>query len=80
MNRVVRVSVSSGIIGMLLSDSRGALEKTIAKCNNQGYRVVQVIPDGGGNIFRLLLKLICLICTLFLWTFDDGYILILEAK
>jgi hypothetical protein len=79
-NRVVRVRLSGGLIGAISSNSRTALENTMSDANAQGWRCVQVLPEGQQNIFMWLASLFVLCCTLCLWTFSPGFLVVLERR
>jgi len=44
-NKVIRVSFSGGIIGLLVGSHRGKLENNILKMNADGWNLAEVIPD-----------------------------------
>jgi len=79
-NTVFRVTLSGGIIGALTANPKGKLQKKITEMNKQGYRVGQVLPDDTGNILIAILRVIILVCTLFLWTIANGYYVIGEKR
>ena len=78
INRVERVTLSGGIIGAFVTNARSALEVKMWALNAEGWKCRQVIPEYSLNGFKMLLQLLVLICTLFLWTFEPGYLLLLE--
>lgn len=78
MNKIVRISLAGGLIGLLTTNPRGALERTITRANEEGWRTVQVVPHSDTNLFVLILKLAVLILTLGLWTWGAGYLVVLE--
>lgn len=77
INKVVRVSFSGGILGMILGSSRGKVESVVQKHNSDGWNVAEVIPDNP-NLAIWLVRLILLILTLGLWTLSSGYLFIME--
>lgn len=79
-NRVVRLSLSGGLIGVLFTNPRRALEKTIKDQNAQGWNCHQIVTHSGQNIAVKVLQLVVLCLTLLLWTWDDGYILLFEKE
>jgi len=79
-NKVLRVDLTGGLIGWLLSDPRSALEGAIQQANREGWHVVEVLPDARTNLIMLLARLIILVVTLFLFTTDNGYLVILEKS
>lgn len=80
LNKVVNVTLTGGIIGMLGSSPQNALNNRIKKENANGWRVLQVIPADSGNIFLAILRIIILCLTIFLYTTANGYYVILERK
>jgi len=46
INKVVRISLSGGIIGLLLTNPRRALEDRIRYENDQGWNAIYVIHHG----------------------------------
>ena len=79
-NKVVRVSLSAGILGIMLTNPRAAVENAIAEQNAQGWRFVQMVDHSDTNLLMGLLKLIVLCCTLFLWTWSSAYLIVFERE
>lgn len=79
-NRVLTVSLAGGLIGMLLTNPRKALEDSIDKANGEGWNAIHVLPHSATNLFVTILKLTVLICTLGLWTWGAGYMVLLERE
>jgi hypothetical protein len=80
INRVERVSLSGGIIGALATNPRSAIERKCNELNAEGWNCRQIMPHSTRNLFVLILQNIILVCTLFLWTFGAGYILLFEKE
>jgi hypothetical protein len=80
INKVVRISLSGGLIGLLLTNPRAALEQRIMKENSDGWSVVQVITHSDTNLAAMILRIAILIITLFLWTWGAGYLVIFERE
>ena len=76
-NQVVRVSFSSGLLGLLVGSSRGKLEAVIQKHNKEGWNLAEIVPDNP-NLIILVLRVLLLLLTLGLWTLSSGYLLIME--
>ena len=76
--KIASVKLSGGIIGILTTNQRNALESAIVQYNNEGWRCHQVLADETRNLFIKLLQGAVLVCTLFLWTWGNGYLLLLE--
>ena len=79
-NKVVRVSLSSGILGTMLTNPRSAVESAIAEQNAQGWRFVQMVDHSDTNLLMSVLKLVVLCCTLFLWTWSSAYLIVFERE
>ena len=76
-NKVVRISYSGGLLGLLFGSARGKLEKVLEDNNRKGWNLAEVIPDNP-NLVIILVRLILLTITLGLWTLSTSYLLILE--
>ena len=77
INKVVRVSFSGGLLGLIFGSSRGKVESVVNKHNADGWNVAEVISDNP-NMALILLRLIILILTLGLWTIATGHLFIME--
>ncbi len=80
INRVERIALSGGLIGMLATNPRHALESALVKANAEGWSCRQILPHRTTNLLALLLQLAILACTLGLWTFGAGYLILLERE
>lgn len=76
-NKVVRISYSGGLFGLLFGSARGKLEKVLEDHNDKGWNLAEVIPDNP-NLLILVFRLVILTLTLGLWTLSTSYLLILE--
>lgn len=79
-NKVVNVTLTGGIIGLLAASPQNSLNNRIKKENANGWRVIQVIPAASGNIFLVIFRLLILVLTLFFYTPVDGFYIIMEKK
>lgn len=79
-NKVVRISLSGGLIGLLATNPRRALDDAIDKANQEGWNAIYFQPHKTSNVFVALLQILVLICTLGLWTFGAGYMILLERE
>jgi zinc-ribbon domain len=77
-NRVVKVDFTGGLIGALAQNQTAKLNTIINSCNEKGWEVVQIVEDRSGNLLVSLFRAILLIITLFLFTFEDGYKIVLR--
>jgi hypothetical protein len=80
INKVERIALMGGLIGALLTNPRKALEKAITRANEEGWNCRQILPHTTTNLFMRILMALCLVCTLGLWTFGAGYLLLLEKE
>jgi hypothetical protein len=78
INKVVRISLSGGIIGALLTNPRAALEKRIFQENAEGWSAHQIMVHTETNLFVFFLRILVLFLTLFLWTWGAGYLILFE--
>lgn len=76
-NKVVRISYSGGLLGLLFGSARGKLEKLLSEHNKAGWNLAEVVPDNP-NLLIWVVRIIILVLTLGLWTLSNGYLLILE--
>lgn len=78
INKVVNVTLTSGIIGLLFDSPQRKLNDKIKFENQQGWRIVQIIPSDSGNLFLVLFRFMLLIITFLLFTTANGYYLVCE--
>ena len=76
LNKVDRISLSGGLIGLLFTDPRGALDSNIMKNNSNGWECHQIFPHSSDNLFITILQTVVLIITLGIWTWGAGYIVL----
>ena len=79
-NKVVRISLSGGLIGALTTNPRKALEDAIDKQNQDGWVATHIDPHRTTNLFIGILQVLVLIFTLFLWTWGGGYMILFERE
>ena len=77
-NKVVRIALSGGIIGLLTTNPRRALENRISDENGQGWRCLYFLPHVDTNLLVAVLRIVVLVCTSFLWTWGAGYLILFE--
>ena len=80
VNRVVRISLAGGLIGLIATNPRRALENAIDKGNQDGFHCHQIVPHSERNIFVFLLQIVVLILTIGMWTWGGGYILLFQKE
>jgi hypothetical protein len=79
-NKVIRLSLNGGIIGLLTTNPRKALDDAIDKANQDGWNAIQIQPHKTSNLLILLLQIITLFLTIFLWTWGSGYLVLMERE
>ena len=79
-NKVVRISLMGGLIGALTTNPRKALEEAIDKENNEGWNAIHIEPHSTANLLVWVLQLVVLVCTLGLWTWGGGYMVLFEKE
>ncbi len=80
INKVVRVSLSGGLIGLLTTNPRRALDNIIDKHNQEGWNAVYFSNHTDTNLLVAILRLLVLACTLGLWTWGAGYLVLFERQ
>jgi len=79
-NKIVRISLSGGIIGMLTTNPRAALERRIQEENRAGWNTVYFTSHRDTNLFVSALQVLVLFITLLLWTWGAGYLVLMERE
>ena len=77
VNKSVRVGFSGGLLGALFGNKKGKIDGILQRENADGWNLAYVIPDNR-NLAIIILQLIVLVATLFLWTFSTGHLFIFE--
>ena len=80
VNKLVRIALAGGIIGLLTTNPRRALDQRIDKENQEGWTATYFITHSETNLFMSMLRLLVLFLTLFLWTFGAGYLILFERE
>ena len=80
VNKVVRIALSGGIIGALITNPRRALDHRIDKENQEGWNAIYILPHSETNLFISVLRLVVLVCTFFMWTWGAGYLILFERE
>lgn len=79
-NKVVRLSLAGGLIGLLTTNPRRAIDNAIDKANQDGWHCHQIVPHSSRNLLVWILQVVVLLLTFFLWTWGAGYILLFEKE
>jgi len=79
-NKVVNIPLTGGIMGLLSVSPQKLLNNRIRKENLNGWKVVQIIPSNSGNVFLAIFRFILLVLTLFIYTTENGYYVIMEKR
>lgn len=80
INTIVRVGLRGGLIGWFTVDPRKKLEYVVDLYNKEGWNLHQIVPHKSRNGFIEIVRWLVLLCTLLLYTFEDGYILVFEKE
>ena len=78
LNKVVKVTLKGGLLGMLADDPHRTLSAAITRENQDGWKVVQVIPDDTGNLVIMIIRFVILMLTALLYTPANGYWVVME--
>lgn len=79
MNKVVKISLTGGLIGFIAGDAISLLNRRIREENAQGWEVIQVLPDTDANLVTVIIRIILLCITSFLFTTTNGYYVVLKS-
>ncbi len=80
INKVVRISLAGGLIGMLTTNPRRALDKRIENENKDGWNAIYFMPHKETNLLVSILQIVLLVVTLGLWTWGAGYFVLFERQ
>jgi len=78
VNKIICISLSGGLIGMLTTNPRKALEDSIDSNNKDGWNAIYFSEHKTSNLFITLLQLLVLIVTLGIWAFGAKYMILLK--
>ena len=79
-NKIVRIELSGGIIGMIFTNPRRALDKEVQKQNRDGWECHQIMSNPAPNMFVKILQFVALLLTLFLYTWGAGFLIKLKKS
>lgn len=79
-NKIRRISLAGGIVGALFTNPRKALDDMIDKENQDGWNAHQILPHATLNILVKAFQIAVLVCTLGIWTFGSGYLVLFERE
>jgi len=79
-NRIGRVSLSGGLVGLLATNPRKALEDHIDIQNQEGWNAVHIEPHATTNLLMWILQLSVLTLTVGIWTWGAGYMVLFEKE
>jgi len=80
INKILRISLTGGIIGVFTTNPRKALEKSIEKANSEGWNAVHIEAHRTTNLFVSVLQFAVLILTAGIFTWGGGYLVLLEKE
>ena len=79
-NKIVRISLMGGLLGLLLTNPRKALDDCVHKNNVDSWRSTFILQHQERNLLMIIIQYVVLICTLGLWTWGAGYLVMFEKK
>jgi len=79
-NKIVRITLMGGLLGLLLTNPRRALEACVEQHNNEGWRSTDIVPHSERNLLITIVQIVMLIVTLGMWTFGSGYLVMFEKE
>ena len=77
-NKVERIFLSGGLIGLLFTNPRKALDELMIEANADGWSAVQILKHSNTNLLITIIQILVLLLTLGLWTWGAGYLVLLE--
>ena len=77
-NKVVQINLMGGLIGLMATNPRRALDQRIADENHNGWNAVYFTAHGDTNLLVNVAKIVVLFLTLGLWTWGAGYMVLFE--
>lgn len=75
-SRVEVINLSGGILGLFGTNPRKAINLRIQELQAEGWHCHQIIPYSTRNLAALFFQALILVCTVGLWTFGAGYMLL----
>ncbi|MBC6428208.1 MAG: hypothetical protein GDA55_03120 [Cellvibrionales bacterium] len=79
-NKVERISLAGGLLGLIFTDPRRALNALVKKHNAKGWRATFILQHSQHNLFMVLVQLVFLVLTVGLFTFGPGYLVMFEKE
>jgi hypothetical protein len=79
-NKVVRLTLAGGLIGLLGTNPRRALDNEIDRHNQDGWNAIEFQPHLATNMLIRILQFLVLVCTLGIWTWGAGYLILFERE
>lgn len=80
INKVVRISLSGGIIGLLTTNPRRALDNRIDRENQEGWHAIYFESHRDTNTLVAILRYVVLLLTFGLWTWGAGYLVLFARE
>ena len=80
LNKIVRIALSGGLVRLILTNTRKALDNMIEKNNNNGQNAIYYTTHLESNIIIILVQWLVLFLTLGLCTFGTGYLILFEKE
>ncbi|MDR3210402.1 MAG: hypothetical protein LBU79_00605 [Planctomycetota bacterium] len=73
---VARISLAGGLVGAVGTNPRKAIQDKVDELAPAGWYCHQILPHATRNILVIFVQLLILLCTLGIWTFGSGYLLL----
>ncbi len=77
-NKLAKINFYGGLIGLFFSE-KAIINKELTKWNSNGYKAVQ-ITSSPVSYFFVILSLLLLFATMFLFTFTNGVWILMEKE
>jgi len=79
-NEVQQIKFYGGLYGLLEGNQVKIINKRFKKINDQGWRVLQLYPEVSTDLLKRIIRIIVLFLTLFIFTWTDGYYVLVEKS
>ena len=79
-NKVIQINLMGGLVGLMATNPRKALDDRIDAENKDGWNAVYFMPHKDTNLLVILAKIAVLIVTIGLWTWGAGFMVLFERE
>lgn len=77
INHIERISYAGGLYGLLAGSAKGKLQAKVEELNQRGWNL-HFIHSDSINLLHLILRVVILLLTLFIWTIGSSELLVFE--